>query len=128
MRIRQGDSLELTYCANIHPGETLDEVEENIRTYATAVKKQVAPEASMGIGLRLSNRAAEELTGNEAGLDRFCSLFEDHGLYAFTINGFRVRQFSPAACQGRGIQAGLAYCRAACLYRAPRRDPGAASP
>ena len=93
MRIRQGDSLELTYCANIHPGETLDEVEENIRTYATAVKKQVAPDDSMGIGLRLSNRAAEELTGNEARLERFCSLFEDHGLYAFTINGFPYGNF-----------------------------------
>ena len=93
MRIRQGDSLELTYCANIHPGETLDEVEENLRTYATAVKKQVAPDAAMGIGLRLSSRAAEELTGNEAKLDRFCSLLENHGLYAFTINGFPYGNF-----------------------------------
>ncbi len=93
MRIRQGDSLELTYCANIHPGETLNEVEENLRTYATAVKKQVAPDASMGIGLRLSNRAAEELIGNEARLDGFCSLLENRGLYAFTINGFPYGNF-----------------------------------
>ncbi|MXW65153.1 MAG: xylose isomerase [Bacteroidetes bacterium SB0662_bin_6] len=93
MRIRQGDGLELTYCANIHPGETLDEVEENIRTYAAAVKKQAAPDTSMGIGLRLSNRAAEELTGNEAGLEGFCSLLENHGLYAFTINGFPYGNF-----------------------------------
>ena len=93
MRIRQGNSLELTYCANIHPGETLNEVEENLRTYATAVKKQVAPDASMGIGLRLSNRAAEELIGNEARLDGFCSLLENRGLYAFTINGFPYGNF-----------------------------------
>ena len=93
MRIRQGNSLELTYCANIHPGETLDEVEKNLRAYATAVKKRVAPDASMGIGLRLSNRAAEELTGNEARLERFCGLFEEHGLYAFTINGFPYGNF-----------------------------------
>lgn len=93
MRIRQGDGLELTYCANIHPGETLAEVEENIRAYATAVKKRTAPDASMGIGLRLSNRAAEELTGNEANLDRFRSLLEQHGLYAFTINGFPYGNF-----------------------------------
>lgn len=93
MRIRQGDSLELTYCANIHPGETLDEVEENIRTHVAAVRKQVAPDASMGIGLRLSNRAAEELTGNESKLDHFCSLLQNHGLYAFTINGFPYGNF-----------------------------------
>lgn len=93
MRIRQGDSLELTYCANIHPGETLDEVEENIRTYATAVKKRAAPDAPMGIGLRLSNRAAEELTENKDKLDRFYSLLENHGLYAFTINGFPYGNF-----------------------------------
>lgn len=93
MRIRQGDGLELTYCANIHPGETLDEVEGNIRTYAAAVKKEVAPDAPMGIGLRLSNRAAEELTGNEAGLENFCNLLENHGLYAFTINGFPYGNF-----------------------------------
>lgn len=93
MRIRQGDSLELTYCANIHPGETLAEVEENIRTYASAVRKEVRPDAPMGLGLRLSHRAAEELTGNDAGLEGFCGLLEDRGLYAFTVNGFPYGNF-----------------------------------
>ncbi len=93
MRIRHGEGLELTYCANIHPGETLDEAEENLRTHAVAVKKKVSPDAPMGVGLRLSSRAADALTEDAARLDRFRSLLDERGLYAFTINGFPYGHF-----------------------------------
>lgn len=93
MRIPHGEGLELTYCANIHPGETLDEVEENLHTHTVAVKRQVAPDAPMAVGLRLSASAAETLTEDAARLDRFHGLLEDCELYAFTINGFPYGAF-----------------------------------
>ncbi len=93
MRIPHGKGLELTYCANIHPGETLDEAEENLRTHAVAVKERVAPDAPMGVGLRLSASAAQTLAEDPARLDRFHGLLEERDLYAFTINGFPYGAF-----------------------------------
>jgi len=59
MRIR-GDS-HLTYCTNVHAGESLAEVERNLQVYVAEVKKLVCPDAPFGVGLWLSARAAEEL-------------------------------------------------------------------
>ncbi len=93
MRIRHGKGLELTYCANIHPGETLTKVAENLRTHAVAVKQEVSPDAPMGVGLRLSRRAADALTEKPGRLKRFRRLLDKCGLYAFTINGFPYGNF-----------------------------------
>ena len=76
----------LTYCTNIHPGESWPEIEANLVRHVTAVKARVSPDAPFGVGLRLSARAAQELAGGALpGLRR---LLADHGLYVFTINGF----------------------------------------
>jgi len=50
----------LTYCSNIHPGESWDETFHNLKTYTTQVRKGMT-EAAFGIGLRLSHLAALEL-------------------------------------------------------------------
>ena len=51
----------LTSCTNIHPGESWEQVFENIRTHVLAVKARVAPEQAFGVGLRLSAQAARRL-------------------------------------------------------------------
>jgi len=77
----------LTYCTNIHPGESWPEVRANLERHVVAVKQRVCPDAAFGIGLRLSARAAHELAapGELAALRRFLA---EHDLYVFTINGF----------------------------------------
>jgi sugar phosphate isomerase/epimerase len=81
----------LTYCTNIHPGESWSEVEANLVRHVSAVKARVSPDAPFGVGLRLSARAAQELTdGALAALRR---LLADHGMYVFTINGFPYGTF-----------------------------------
>lgn len=88
MHLTHNGTHELTYCTNIHPGERLDDVEENIRTYTAPLKERVAPEVPMGVGLRLSNEAAEELVASADRLDRFEILLDEHDMYVVTLNGF----------------------------------------
>jgi sugar phosphate isomerase/epimerase len=74
----------LTYCTNIHPGESWAEVRANLE-HVRAVKARVAPEVPFGVGLRLGARAAHELAADVHELRRW---LDAHGLYVFTINGF----------------------------------------
>ena len=55
----------LTYCTNIHPGETWGETRANIKEHVRAVKAALCPDAPFGVGLRLSGAAAEELRGEQ---------------------------------------------------------------
>ena len=40
----------LTYCTNIHPGETWLEVAANLETYVPAIKAAVSPDRPFGVG------------------------------------------------------------------------------
>ncbi|MCK6454275.1 MAG: metabolite traffic protein EboE [Alphaproteobacteria bacterium] len=86
MRLGAGAS-HLTYCTNIHPGETWAEVRANLGRYVPAVKKQVAPDRDFGVGLRLSAAAAAALAEPEALAELKDFLRREH-LYVFTINAF----------------------------------------
>jgi hypothetical protein len=86
------DQPHLTYCTNIHPGETWGEVRQNLERHVLAVKARLAPDCSFGIGLRLSSHAAEELS-EPTTLEAFCEFLQTHGLYIFTINGFPYGRF-----------------------------------
>jgi sugar phosphate isomerase/epimerase len=90
MQLRSG--AHLTYCTNIHPGESWDEVRRNVETQVQAVKAQVCPERPFGVGLRLSAVAARQL-GQPAELARFRDYLAAHGLYVFTINAFPYGPF-----------------------------------
>jgi len=76
----------LTYCSNIHPGETWQEVLSSLQTHLPAVKQRVSPDGPMGIGLRLSNQACIEL--RQSGIESFLEWMRQHGFYVFTMNGF----------------------------------------
>ncbi len=95
MIIRKRPALHLTYCLNIHRGETWRENLEAIATCALRVREKVAPGKPFGLGLRLSARAAAALA-RRATLERFRAFLADHGLYVFTINGFPYGKFHGA--------------------------------
>lgn len=84
--------VHLTYCSNIHPGESWAEVRANLARHVPAVRARVAPGEPFGIGLRLSARAADELSAPEK-LAELRAFLAHERLYVFTINGFPYGPF-----------------------------------
>jgi sugar phosphate isomerase/epimerase len=82
----------LTYCTNIHAGETWAEIEASVTKHVPEVKRMVSPGAPMGIGLRLSGAAAAELI-QPARLAAFADFLAAHSLYVFTVNAFPYGAF-----------------------------------
>jgi sugar phosphate isomerase/epimerase len=82
----------LSYCTNIHPGETWAEVRENLTRFLVPVRERFAPGRPFGIGLRLSGVASEALADRDA-LAEFRAFLDAHDLYVFTINGFPYGPF-----------------------------------
>ena len=82
----------LTYCTNIHPGETWDEIRANLERYLPLVKERASPDAPFGVGLRLSAVAARSLSEPDTLAD-FKAFLAAHELYVFTINGFPYGPF-----------------------------------
>jgi len=83
--------IELVYCTNIHPGETLDEVEGAIDLHARRVRDRVADGNRMGLGLRLSGLAARELR-QAAARERLVGLLGE-AFVVPTLNGFPFGRF-----------------------------------
>jgi len=82
----------LSYCSNIHPGESWDEVKQNLESHIPAIKMALSPDAPFGIGLRLSAAAVEELSDTRK-LAQFKLFLEQNNCYVFTINGFPYGPF-----------------------------------
>ncbi len=87
-----GGGVHLTYCSNIHPGESWAEVRANLERYVCAVRDRLAPPGAFGIGLRLSARASAELA-EPAAFAEFQVFLERRRMYVFTINGFPYGTF-----------------------------------
>jgi sugar phosphate isomerase/epimerase len=92
MRIGPDHTHHLTYCTNIHPGESWEDVRAQLAEHLPALKAELSPDAPFGIGLRLSNRAAEGLDA-EGRLAAFRDWLDAEGAYVFTINGFPYGDF-----------------------------------
>ncbi|MFM9914881.1 MAG: metabolite traffic protein EboE [Rhizobacter sp.] len=87
-----GDGVHLTYCSNIHPGESWAEIRANLDRHVLAVRDRVSFPGDFGVGLRLSALAATELS-EPAVLAEFRGFLARNGLYVFTINGFPYGTF-----------------------------------
>lgn len=92
MKLGNYPNKHLTYCSNIHPGETWEEVFEQIKANLPKLKTRLSPDNSFGVGLRLSAQAAEQLL-QEDRLSEFSSWLDEHDLYVFTMNGFPYGNF-----------------------------------
>ncbi len=100
MRLGAVGGPHLTYCTNIHPGETWPEVRRNLEILVAAVKDRVSPGARFGVGLRLGDAAARALE-DPVTLDGFHAWLAAHGLYVFTLNGFPYGPFHGTAVKER---------------------------
>lgn len=82
----------LSYCTNIHAGESWSEHFESLQKYIPAIKQKVSPDKPFGIGLRLSNVASLDLY-KEENLVSFKAWLSQNNCYVFTMNGFPYGSF-----------------------------------
>ncbi len=82
----------LTYCTNIHPGENWQTTFDSLKANVPRIKTEVAADSQLGLGLRLSNIASEEL-GLGDNLHSFKQWLDSNELYVFTMNGFPYGNF-----------------------------------
>ncbi|WP_334149114.1 metabolite traffic protein EboE [Hyphomicrobium sp.] len=93
----------LTYCTNIHAGESWADIRAALAQHLPVVKREVSADRSMGVGLRLSALAAQELSAPDTlvELRRFLA---DGGFYVFTINAFPYGSFHGTRVKERVYQ------------------------
>jgi hypothetical protein len=77
----------LTYCTNIHAGESWNDHFAALQQNIPAIKKRINLNRSFGIGLRLSHQASLALQEREA-LESFKEWLKQEDCYVFTMNGF----------------------------------------
>lgn len=83
--------IPVTYCTNIHPGESWEAIFAAVARYVPAVRAACCPERPFPVGLRLSGRASLELDG--AAARRFGDWLAAAGLFVTTLNGFPYGKF-----------------------------------
>ena len=99
MKVQSDPPIHLTYCLNVHPGESWAENFAAIRRHAAAVRRKVLAARGaqpFGLGLRLSAAAACELARPDA-LAGLKDYLRESGMYVFTINGFPYGAFHGTA-------------------------------
>ncbi|WP_227370821.1 metabolite traffic protein EboE [Halomonas sp. M20] len=86
---------QLTYCLNIHPAQSWEEVRAALQGPVRKVKQALAPETSFAVGLRFSAQALRSLE-EPASRAELKALFAVQGYRALTVNGFPYGVFHGA--------------------------------
>ena len=86
------EGSKIGYCTNVHAGVTIEQVKANLQKHAIPVKRLFRPDSAMGIGLWLSNQAANELLSS-GGVQDFAQWLREAGLDPFTFNAFPFSDF-----------------------------------
>lgn len=92
----QVENNQITYCTNIHKGESWKAHFEELKKHVPTIRQQLAPNTSFGLGLRLSAQAAKELQ-EESNLQEFIAWLKEHNVYISTMNGFPYGEFHGTA-------------------------------
>ncbi|WP_110655459.1 metabolite traffic protein EboE [Salinicola halimionae] len=86
------DLGQLTYCLNIHPTQTWEAVRDALLGPVKRVREAVSPEATFGVGLRLSAQALEELRAPDARAE-LKDILARENYRVVTMNGFPFGPF-----------------------------------
>ncbi|MCE9583337.1 MAG: hypothetical protein K8T20_12700, partial [Planctomycetes bacterium] len=62
----RGHVFRLAYSMNVHPCETVEELEQSLRDGPAEIRRRLFPDRPTGAGLRLSARASEQLAADPA--------------------------------------------------------------
>lgn len=97
-------AIRLAYCSNVHPAETLVDIEAELDRVAVKVRNQVARRSRLGVGLWLPNRAVEELFADPTRLETFAAFLVERRLEVFTLNAFPFGGFHQRRVKGAVFQ------------------------
>ncbi|WP_440055264.1 metabolite traffic protein EboE [Pseudoalteromonas sp. T1lg65] len=92
-------SSELGYCTNVHSGETLQDIKQNLATYSVRVR-QLRHLEQMEVGLWLPDQAAKTLLC-DSQLTEFKRELESLGLQIRSLNGFPYGGFHQQQLDGK---------------------------
>jgi sugar phosphate isomerase/epimerase len=92
LRHRDGQTIHLGYCTNVHPGEDLREIVAQLDTYAVAVRRLVSADR-LGVGLWLAAPVAAQLAADPGAVTLLRRDLDARGLEVVTFNGFPYQSF-----------------------------------
>lgn len=84
-------TLPLSYCTNVHPGRTLDEVLRGLEQYTAPVQRQVG--APVAAGLWLAAPVIAELNASRAAVRQLQETLQRLQLVCYTLNAFPFGDF-----------------------------------
>lgn len=90
--MKTNSNQHLTYCLNVHPGESWKENLAAIKEFVLPIRKDIAPNKPFGLGLRLSDEAANTLSDPQQ-ISEFQTFLSENNLYVFTVNAFPFGTF-----------------------------------
>ncbi|MEA2013283.1 MAG: metabolite traffic protein EboE [Verrucomicrobiota bacterium] len=76
----------LTYCMNIHSGNSWNDMLNAIEHYVVPIKQEIAPATDFGLGLRLGAEMVSNIS--ESKIASFKKMLSDYDMYVFTVNAF----------------------------------------
>jgi sugar phosphate isomerase/epimerase len=81
----------VTYCTNIHPGESWADIRAAVARFAPVVCTGLGADGVFPLGLRVSGRASREI--DDAAARAFRDWLAGAGLFVTTVNGFPYGRF-----------------------------------
>ncbi|MEV0224858.1 metabolite traffic protein EboE [Streptomyces sp. NPDC050704] len=89
---RDGTTVHLAYCSNVHTAETLDGVVAQLAEYAEPVRRELGVDL-LGIGLWLAHDVVIELVDQPSAVARLRDELALRGLETVTLNAFPYQGF-----------------------------------
>ena len=93
--------LPLSYCTNVHPGQSLAEVEEGLDAFTVPVHERFGED--LAAGLWLSAAVVDELLTSPGQLERFSERLAKRQLVCHTLNAFLLVISTVTASRNRSI-------------------------
>ena len=85
----------LSYCTNVHPSETVEELFTILDQEIPPIKAALCPRQPFGLGLRVGATVCRQLILNQSTvLNQLLAKLDERNLYVYTINAFPYGSFS----------------------------------
>jgi len=92
LRHKDGTTVHLGYCTNVHPGEELPEILAQLDRFAVPIREELGSDR-LGLGLWLAQPVAAALADDPGQVALLKQALDKRGLEVVTFNGFPYRAF-----------------------------------